>query len=507
MRVLSSIVLLPALVAAAAINATLPIIDLGYAIHRAMRYNATFDTYTFSNIRFAAAPIGKLRFAPPTSPPRNRATIQDGSVGAACPQAPLAPNGTIGVSEDCLFLDVIVPRSVIEGKARNVPVLFWIFGGGYIVGAKDAQGEPRLVLKESPEPVIYVAPNYRLGALGFSAGPSFTLSENTVPNAGIYDQMFALEWVQKYIPLFGGDKEQVTVMGISAGGGSIMHLISAYGGRGSVNFKRAIPLSPGFYPMMAHASSEKIYKLFESLAGCTCSDIECLRAAPSSTIQQANSALFATNLSASSGVGPVLDGNLVPDIPAYLFLRGLFHKEVEIMVSDDFEEGSLFTNRSETNFEDAIRSTFPSITPDAVAKIVSFYPASSYNSTFWRLAAVTSDIIFNCNNFAMASSESPKKRYRFLTSIPPGTHAVGAAALFGAPLGDPAVVRRFRRFVMNFVVYGDPNGSDGGVGNGVVFPEYNAGKGLEVSGTEIKQVDLGGDTGKCTWWSQGFYTP
>ena len=124
------------------------------------------------------------------------------------------------------------------------------------------------MLSESPRPVVYVQPNYRLGAFGFLAGPSFTLSPNTIPNAGLYDQIFALEWVQKYIELFGGNKDEVTVMGVSAGAGSIMHLISGFGGHIDPKFKRAIPLSPGFYPTVGHVASEVLYKAFESSAGC-----------------------------------------------------------------------------------------------------------------------------------------------------------------------------------------------------------------------------------------------
>ena len=124
------------------------------------------------------------------------------------------------------------------------------------------------MLSESPRPVVYVQPNYRLGAFGFLGGPSFTLSQNTIPNAGFYDQMFALEWVQKHIRLFGGNKDEVTVMGFSAGGGSIMHLISGFGGHKNPKFKRAIPMSPGFDPTNGHATPEAVYNEFQSRAGC-----------------------------------------------------------------------------------------------------------------------------------------------------------------------------------------------------------------------------------------------
>jgi hypothetical protein len=139
--------------------------------------------------------------------------------------------------------------------------------------------------------------------------------------------------------------------------------------------------------------------------------------------------------------------------------------------------------------------------------IQTFYPAANYPSVFRRLAAVISDVLFDCNSFAMASSSVPAKRYRALTTIPPGTHAIGAAVLGGYPLATPELVKRFRRLIMNFVVFGDPNGQDGGVGGGVVFPEFKEGKGLEISATDIKVVDLSGDKEVCSWWSMGLYTP
>lgn len=97
-----------------------------------------------------------------------------------------------------------------------------------------------------------------VGHLGLSAGPFPTPSENTVPNAWVYDQMFPLERVQKYIPLFGGGEKQVPEMRIPARGGSIIHPIIARGGRRNANSKRAIPLSSGFDSMAALALGQSI---------------------------------------------------------------------------------------------------------------------------------------------------------------------------------------------------------------------------------------------------------
>ena len=124
----------------------------------------------------------------------------------------------------------MVPQSIFDnrGNGSGAPVLFWIYGGGYTAGDKTTYGSPSGLLtrgeSNNASGVIYVSINYRLGAFGWLSGPTF--QENGAANAGLLDQRFALEWVQQYIHLFGGDKDRVTVFGESAGGGSIMHQIT-----------------------------------------------------------------------------------------------------------------------------------------------------------------------------------------------------------------------------------------------------------------------------------------
>lgn len=121
-------------------------------------------------------------------------------------------------------------------KADNLVV--WIYGGGYTGGDKSGinGGSPAGLIHRSNGSIIYIAINYRLGAFGWLSGPTFQQSGSA--NAGLLDQRFALEWVQKYIHLFGGDPNRVTIMGESAGGGSVMHQITAYGGlKGPVPFQ------------------------------------------------------------------------------------------------------------------------------------------------------------------------------------------------------------------------------------------------------------------------------
>ncbi|KAI5838297.1 acetylcholinesterase precursor [Morchella snyderi] len=501
-----------------------PTIDLGYAIHKATSYNESYDSYTFSNIRFAAPPTGSLRFAAPQAPLQNRTAVQDGSIGGTCPQgqpaytgSDLTQNGE--VSEDCLFLDVIVPRKVLEGGHTDVPVLVWIFGGGYVLGSKTQQGDPINFLVESPSPVIYVAPNYRLGAFGWLGGPSFTLSDNTAPNAGLYDQRFALKWVQDNIHLFGGSKDDVTVMGGSAGAGSIMHQISAYGGKGEKLFKRAIPIGPGFSPVGGHSAAETSYLALQDATNCTDQGIECLRAVPTEQLQLVNEQVITAISPPRTGFGPSVDGDLVPDIPAYLYAQGRIQKDVEILVMDDINEGASFVGNDTTVSSAHITSIFPGISNASIAELLALYPPPSastpYKTEHERLIKVTADSGFDCNRYSM-SAALPDSTYNLVSTIPPGTHGTWSGLLFNEVPGAEAVVDRdillaTRRFVMNFVVGGTPNELPGGNGTGVgpehvMWPTFGSeGKGLVVSGTNMTVVDASGDKEVCEWWAKGLY--
>ena len=112
-----------------------------------------------------------------------------------------------------MFLDVFVPEDILNnvGNGHEAPVLVWIYGGGYTAGSKN--NNPAGLLAASGNStngdIIYVSINYRLGALGWSSGPSYN-EEGGVSNLGLYDQRFALEWVQNNIHLFGGDKNRVS---------------------------------------------------------------------------------------------------------------------------------------------------------------------------------------------------------------------------------------------------------------------------------------------------------
>ncbi|XP_060518399.1 uncharacterized protein LOC132697124 [Cylas formicarius] len=173
--------------------------------------------YAFQKIPFAKAPIGNLRFqAPVPAEPWN--DVLDGTNGGpCCIQNDNTSNPLISVDEDCLHINVYTPTL---NNTEKLPVMFWIYGGGFKAGcASDALSSKRLV----NEGVIIVSANYRLGVYGWlSTGDNVILG-----NAGFKDQLLALKWTQANIQNFGGDPEKVTIFGESAGAISIgAHIVN-----------------------------------------------------------------------------------------------------------------------------------------------------------------------------------------------------------------------------------------------------------------------------------------
>lgn len=118
------------------------------------------------------------------------------------------------------------PRDAYLCLIELTQVIVWIYGGAYTSGSKSGSGSGPTggLLRRGNNKFVFVAINYRLGAFGFLSGPTFQVDGTA--NAGLLDQRFALEWVQEYIHLFGGDPGSVMVMGESSGAGSILcHIV------------------------------------------------------------------------------------------------------------------------------------------------------------------------------------------------------------------------------------------------------------------------------------------
>ncbi len=141
-----------------------------------------------------------------------------------------------------------------------------------------------------------------MGAFGWLGGSALKAA-NGLPNAGLHDQRLALDWVQNYIHNFGGDARRVTVMGESAGGGSIMHHITAYGGtKGPAPFHQAIPQSAAWYPITGEDQQENLTRQFLAAAGVN--TIAAARDLPVESLRNANSKLIQESVYGQYVFGP-----------------------------------------------------------------------------------------------------------------------------------------------------------------------------------------------------------
>src|SRR5215472_7282193 len=185
----------------------------------------------FLGIPYAAPPTGHLRWRPPQSPAGWRGIRDATQFGPSCPQPPnlFAPPGAM--SEDCLYLNVYAPaRSSMGGNDQGGwPVLVWIHGGGLTEEAGRNYDGSEL----AADGTVVVTINYRLGALGFLAHPALAPRPGgPAGNYGLVDQQAALRWVQDNIEQFGGDPDNVTIAGQSAGGLSVLAQMVSPGARG-----------------------------------------------------------------------------------------------------------------------------------------------------------------------------------------------------------------------------------------------------------------------------------
>nr|XP_042133150.1 pyrethroid hydrolase Ces2e-like isoform X2 [Peromyscus maniculatus bairdii] len=233
--------------------------------------------HTFLGIPFAKPPVGLLRFAPP-EPPELWNGVRDGtSYPAMCLQNITIMNsvsetmfkGTtpppLSMSEDCLYLNIYSPAHASEGS--NLPVMVWIHGGGLALGLASVYDGSKLAAIED---MVVVTIQYRLGVLGyFSTG-----DEHARGNWGYLDQVAALRWVQQNIAYFGGNPDQVTIFGESAGSLSVSSLVLSPLSKGLFHgaiMESGVATMPGFV-----SQSEVVYTMVANLSGCNQMDSESL---------------------------------------------------------------------------------------------------------------------------------------------------------------------------------------------------------------------------------------
>ncbi|MBI5255194.1 MAG: carboxylesterase family protein [Burkholderiales bacterium] len=193
--------------------------------------------YQYLGIPYAAPPVGALRWAAP-QPAASWSGIRPAQAyGNHCPQAPTPGMGYgfAGGQEDCLYLNVFRPK-----KPGPHPVMVWIHGGAFVLGRSNSYTPTRMVERD----VVVVTLNYRLGSLGYLSHPALADAQGRSGNYGFLDQIAALKWVQANIASFGGDPNNVTLFGQSAGGLSVQAQLASPLAKGLFH-KAIVQSAPG----------------------------------------------------------------------------------------------------------------------------------------------------------------------------------------------------------------------------------------------------------------------
>ena len=307
--------------------------------------------YAFRGIPYAAPPVGRLRWLPP-KPPEPWSGVRP-----ALRLASIAPQIPMGLElldspvpepqdEDCLYLNVWTPG--LDDARR--PVMVWIHGGGFTAGSGSSLAYNGRTLSSRGDTVI-VTINYRLNVLGFLNLNEIT--DGKIPatgNEGLLDQDFALEWVHNNIANFGGDPDNVTIFGESAGGFSVGSLLALPKARGL--FHKAILQSGAAHT--AHTtidSARHVASTFLELLGISSDDIDGLRSLSTERLLEGHRKLSAKANDPKSGIGslalrPVVDGKVLPQVPIDAIAGGSADN-IATLVGTNLDEAKLFNTMNE----------------------------------------------------------------------------------------------------------------------------------------------------------------
>ncbi len=290
----------------------------------------------FKGIPYAASPVGELRFSPPAPREVWSDVLDCTTFGPYVIQSPSVLDMFLGKpkpqsEEDCLTLNIWTPKT----DDANRPVMFWIHGGGFMNG-----GGPLPLYRGSSLArrgnVVVVNINYRLGVLGYSYIPGVTA------NIGMLDQIAALEWVNKNIESFGGDPNNITIFGESAGAMSVSTLIAMPAAKGL--FNRVIAQSGAAHPLIYNPElAKKSTDRLMSELGLEADDIEKLRKLPVKEIIKAqNKITMSPNLAEFLPFSPRIDKETLPKHPLEAVSEGSA-KDYELLIGTNADEIKLFS--------------------------------------------------------------------------------------------------------------------------------------------------------------------
>ena len=466
----------------------------------------------FPGVPFAQPPTGSLRLKPPQPLTEPYGVYNATANPPACPQFIFSttindaiPTAEIGLlldtplfqkaldeSEDCLYLSIYRPAGTTPNS--KLPVLFWIFGGGFEIGWNSMyDGTPWVTESVSEgQPIIVVTVNYRVGGFGFLPGKEI-LADGSA-NLGLLDQRLGLEWVADNIAAFGGDPSKVTIWGESAGAISVFDQMILYDGdntyngqplfRGAMmNSGSAIPADPVDCPR-----AQLVYDTVVAAAGCSSASdtLECLREADYETLLNATNSVPAllSYTSVALSYLPRPDGTIFTDSPEVLAQEGKFAR-VPFILGDQEDEGTLFalfqSNITTTDelIDYLLTIFFHDANATVIEDLVALYSDTSTDGSpfrtgifndwypeFKRLAAILGDLTFTLTRRAtleIASTVAPDlPSWSYLSSYDYGTPIMGTfhgsdilQVFFGIYPNYASAI--FHAYYISFVNNLDPN--------------------------------------------------
>jgi para-nitrobenzyl esterase len=452
------------------------------------------EVSSFKGIPFAAAPIGENRWRPPQPLSPWQGVRDANKFGADCAQAGFTPGATsISMSptssEDCLFINLWRPSSASPGA--KLPVMFWIYGGGFTGGSSAMPFTSGTQLAK--DGVILVAANYRVGRFGFFAFPELSKErpDELKGNYAYMDQIAALKWVKQNIGAFGGDPNNITIFGFSAGGVSVHSLMTMPRARGL--FQKAIVESGGSRDSVLTArpmskdgvdpnypvSAETIGTNFARSMGIEGTDqaaMAKLRALSAEQIVGGAPAQPGGTVQ-SYETTPILDGKLITETAETAYKA---HREPRIPLMLGSNSGDTAGNRVRATTKDQLFARFGKWSEQAKA---AYDPDGSKDLA--TLVAEANDDFgqaeparFAATSFAHNGSPvylyrfsyvQPAMRQMFRGATPHGgeigfVFGTIGTAMFGPPPPPPtaedmAVSKMAQGYWVNFAKTGDPNGA------------------------------------------------